>query len=63
MPQVIGQLRLERSLQKGLGELLEQPGFPDQIFGSLVVGKQAVQQIFFDGQFSSLEGGGWCTPE
>src|ERR1051326_3138731 len=46
--QMIGHLGLQRSLQDGLGQFLEQPVLPDDILGFLVVGQQLINQLLVD---------------
>jgi len=42
MPEVRGHLGLQGALHNGLGDLLEQAVFADQVFGFLVVSQQLV---------------------
>src|SRR5947209_12191081 len=46
--QMIGHLGLQRSLQDGFGQFLEQAVLPDDILGFLVVGQQLVDQLLVD---------------
>ena len=46
MAQVLSQLSVQGSLDQQLGQLLEQTVLADEVFGLLVVGQQARQQVF-----------------
>src|SRR5690606_12934758 len=59
---VFGHLRVQRSLDQFLGELLEHAMLADQVFRFLVIGQQAVDQFVAYGHFYSLQSDGSFLP-
>ena len=51
-----------RTLHQSLGELLEEPVFPNQVFRIFVIRQQAVYQFVAYGHFSSFENTGSYLP-